>query len=230
MSTRLRLFSLVALMALLVPAALAQQNTLRSFDEFLAAQGTSPSNSTLFVPPVSNFWGWLDGKTSTAVSVDYSGLANRCFNNEFNTRIDGSVVEKALPNGTAEITLLMHSKNVLIWAIANASTADDFKYKPTIFGQRWDINAQCGAWTGPKNYALGDSFIQAKFILPYPGAPFPDLQEVLGWGGPWSEFSFHAQAQTRDATGATVSITVVETYNVVRKNWQAALVNITKRK
>lgn len=169
---------LVAALAVAIPA----QASMRSIQEFVAAQGTyciddGSGGCALIVPPVANFIGWtVNGETPVA-SVDYAGLANRPFDcgngvigtdNPFGTTTDGMVLERPLKDGRAEITVVLHTKNALTW-VADG----DFTSGPLLFGHR-----VCDV-LGGADAALGDSQLQVVFYNSAPGAALPDLMELL---------------------------------------------------
>jgi hypothetical protein len=153
----------------------------RPIQEFVAAQGTycvddGAGGCLLFVPPVANFIGWgVTGETKWA-SVDYAGLANRPFDcgdgmtggaNPFGTITDGMVLERPLDDGRAEITVVLHTRNALTW-VANENFLG-----PLLFGHR-----VCDVLQGA-DASLGDSHLLVVFYNPAPGAPLPDLMELM---------------------------------------------------
>lgn len=167
----------------------AAQTTQRPLEDFLAAQGTNcvklhgggKGNCYLFVRPDPNFLGW---NTDTDLSpvrfagVDYAGLAYKF--SPFGSQapsITGSVTERVLADGRAEVTVLLQTKNANVWVIELDLAGDVFKQideRPTLFGHRpRDVR------TGSAQ-ALADSNLQAVFTIPYPGAPLPDLLQVNG--------------------------------------------------
>lgn len=205
------------------------QTTRRPISDFVKAQGTFciPDGSGgcfLFVPPVSNFLGWSDTTFGVAVSIDYAGLANACFGNAFGTTTTGTITERTLANGGAEVTVLLFTKSALTWVVQGI----DFVNGPILFGHRWNTNlTNCELDGAPP--ALGNAFYEIKFTNTTPGAPLPDLLQLFISPGPGQqliEYSFHASSTGQLANGKPGTLTVVETGNIARSNVQAAVVNL----
>src|SRR5207245_6569686 len=74
------------------------------------------TSCVLFVPPQPNVGGWIDPKTAVFTLVDYAGLADSLLGGALGTTLDGSVTEVPLPDGRAEVTVLLHTQNALTWA------------------------------------------------------------------------------------------------------------------
>jgi hypothetical protein len=213
---------------LLVPLTFGQ-TTRRPISDFVQTQGTlcidnGSGGCFLFVPPVPNFVGWGDATSSMGISVDYAGLANTCFGNAFGTKTTGTVTERALADGRAEVTVLLFTKNALTWVVQPL----DFANGPVIFGHRWNASSPCVLDGTPP--ALGNSFLETKFINTAPGDPLPDLLQLIFFPKPGqqlTEYVFQAQATGTLANGESGSVTVAQTANpVVRSNVQAAVINL----
>ena len=90
----------------------------RTIEEFLAAQGSQNGDTgdDLFVPPDPNFLGWNSELDKTPVlyfaGVDYAGLADAWAHLPTTPKMTGTVTERALSDRTAEVTVLLHTKNV----------------------------------------------------------------------------------------------------------------------
>ncbi len=182
-STSRRLLGLAALLALAAVTAAPAQAAQRSIEEFIAAQGTyciddGSGGCFVIVPPVPNFIGWTVTGETKAASVDYAGLANHPFDcgggviggpNPFGTTMDGSVLERPLDDGRAEVSVVLHTHNALAWVADN----NDFTSGPLLFGHR-----VCAA-LGGADFGLADSQLQVVFLNPRPGAPLPDLMELF---------------------------------------------------
>jgi hypothetical protein len=217
---------------LLAPLALAQ-TTQRPIADFVQAQGTFcfPNGSggcLLFVPPVPNFVGWGDQAGNLGASVDYAGLANACFGNAFGTTMSGVITERSLSNGRAEDTVLLFTKNALTWVVGPFNRIIDFVKGPVVFGARWDTNSPVCTLNGASP-ALGNSFLHIKFTNTAPGAPLPDLIQLLfspASGQGLIEYTFQANATGPLANGAPGMVTVAQTANIVRSNVQAAVINL----
>jgi hypothetical protein len=176
----------------------------RPIMEFVDAQGTfciddGAGGCFLFVPPVANFFGWTDPKQELGVSVDYAGLADDAIQElsggdiSFDTTFSGQIVERPLPDGRAEILVTLHTRNALTWAINwdPADPGNPFGDNPLLFGARVTDVLEGAA------PALGESFLQVKFINDHPGDPMPDLQQLFREPEPGQEvigISFRARA------------------------------------
>jgi hypothetical protein len=119
----------------------------------------------LFVPPVENFFGWFDPSNGYAMSVDYAGLVP----GDFGTEFSGTVTERPLPDGRAEVHIRLHTKNALAWVAADFDFNGDL-----LFGTRWDGDGNVAG-----EPTLGDSFLEVVLINPAPDAPLPDLTELF---------------------------------------------------
>jgi hypothetical protein len=88
------------------------------------------------------------------------------------TTVSGSVTERPLADGRAEVTVNLHTNNALAWATTldlSLPLDPQFNSNPLTFGSR----AQDVA-TGATP-ALGDSHLRVVFKNTAPGAPLPDL-------------------------------------------------------
>jgi hypothetical protein len=180
----------------------------RPIEDFVNAQGTyciddGGGGCYLFVPPVANFIGWTDSAREIAASVDYAGLANAWAGYAFDTETTGTVTERPLPDGRAEVHVRLHTTNALSWVV------DGFDFNgPLLFGHRAP-DVQAGA-----EPALGESFLHVRFINTAPGAPLPDLIQlfVAPEEGQELEFiSFYARANGPLADGTPGRLQVVQT-------------------
>ncbi|MHC4140440.1 MAG: hypothetical protein ACYSUF_00700 [Planctomycetota bacterium] len=183
--------SLIAAAAIGTNAAGLAPAQQRPIEDFLDMQGTfclpdGMGGCFLFVPPVENFVGLSDPALGLFASIDYAGLADQWIRNEtggevsFSTGFSGAVTEIPLPDGRAEVFVRLHTTNALTWAIEG----DDLTGAPTIFGNRApDVLEGADA-------ALGNSLLRVKFINTAPGAPLPDLLQLLFLPEPEQETLF----------------------------------------
>jgi hypothetical protein len=161
---------------------------IRPIEDFLDAQGT------LDVPAELQSIGWTDPKTMRFAVVDYTGLANQGIEEQsggtisLGTETKGKVIERRLPDGRAEVTVLLHTKNALTWVMA--PWAFDPYGDDLVFGYRAQDVLE-GA-----DPALGESFLMWVFINKAPGAPLPDLvaQTLVGPTVETLMLSFEAHA------------------------------------
>ncbi|MCX6926741.1 MAG: hypothetical protein NT154_26585, partial [Verrucomicrobia bacterium] len=90
---------------------------IRPIEDFLDAQGT------LDVPAELYSGGWTDPKTERFAQVDFTGDANQWIEERsggamsLGTETEGKVIERPLPDGRAEVTVLLHTKNALTWVM-----------------------------------------------------------------------------------------------------------------
>lgn len=168
----------------------------------------------LFVPPVDNFIGWTDPALAIAASMDYAGLADACAGGAFGTEMSGSVTERPLADGRAEVHVRLHTTNALTWVAEG-----DFN-GPLQFGQRLEA---CGEPPGMEA-ALGSSLLHVTFINTAPGAPLPDLIQLFvapEAGQEVVKLSFHGHADGSLADGTPGRVTVTQT-GLFMTAWQGA--------
>jgi|SRR5215471_10200827 len=190
------------------------QTTQRPITDFIDSQGTFcfPDGSggcQIFVPPVKNFVGWTDAADFLAISVDYAGLAKDELGGTLGTTFSGTVSERTLADGRAQIDVNLRTSNALAWVIPfdPTSTENQFGNNKLIFGARVpDIIA--GA-----EPALADSSFSIEFTNPAPGLPLPDLNQLLFAPEDGQELlsvRFEATANGTFADGATGKVHVIE--------------------
>lgn len=179
----------------------AGRTTKRPISDFVDAQGTFclpfgfpgttfVNGCGLFVPPVLNFVGWDtlqevppqrgNVQPVRCASVDYAGLENDYIvsngGNSLGTQIDGTITERPLADGRAEVTVLLHTTNALTWVASGGDNgACDFATDQLLFGNRVpDVLPPVVV-----DAALGDSFLKVVFINTAPGDPLPDLEQLI---------------------------------------------------
>jgi hypothetical protein len=218
--------AVVVLVGLAPALASAGTATQRPLSDFLDAQGTQAT----FFPPVSDYIGW--GSIRNARSpvvyftlIDYAGLANKWLiaqgKPDLGTEITGNVVEKALKDGSAEVSVTLKTRNALAWAAPFTETFD----APAIFGA---TAADVDAGATP---ALADVEFRITFSNTEPGAPLPDLIEVF-YSGDYqiSNYAFQAHAKGEYCNGETGSMTVSQTGAPPRRsNVQASIINFGRK-
>jgi hypothetical protein len=175
---------IVGFMVATAPALVHGKTMQRPIEDFLATQGTfcvddGAGGCFLFVPPDPNFLGWtndLDSAVILFAGVDYAGLAN-AYAPAHAPAISGTVTERPLADGRAEVTVLLHTKNANAWVIELDLSGDvlaQIAGRPTLFGHR-PADVLAGA---PQ--ALADSLLHVVFINSAPGASLPDLLQING--------------------------------------------------
>jgi hypothetical protein len=180
----LMLCAAVALLAFVgTGQANAQGTRQRPFSDFLNAQ------NTFFNPSLckGTTLAWAPPDFSALAIVDYTGKTGDCIQNlhngpALNSRVDGTVNERDLADGTAEITVNVHFRNVF-------SIARDFN-QGGFFG--YDTTELFNHPELTPGLATGN--LMAKFIIAHPGDPLPDIAFSLGFYGDFTFVRFGASA------------------------------------
>jgi hypothetical protein len=95
---------------------------------------------------------WSDPKSGNVAGID---VLDQLSPGEFGTSLNGSVSESARPDGLAEVNIVLHSSNALMVAFD---------------GESGELLLGSG---------LGDALAQIKLSNTAPGAPLPDINQVL---------------------------------------------------
>ena len=151
----------------------------RPIEDFLSTQGTycvqlgGPS-CVLFEPPVGNILGFIsiqDGVRYFA-KVDYAGLADQYLGGVLGTTFEGSITERPLADGRAEVSVRLHTKNALAWVSGRTMTPAG-SWGPAF--QIWGHPAQqVQAGADP---AFADLEFRLVYVSPGMGLPIPDLTQ-----------------------------------------------------
>ncbi len=174
------------LMVMVAPLALADDGATaappaaatvkRPLSDWLDAQGTfcvddGGGGCVLFEPPVDNYLAWTDPVRNRIGSFDYAGIANQYIIDHggasLGTTMNGSLSERALPDGRALVQVNLKTKNALTFV------ADGVDFGgPLLFGYR-PTEVLGGATP-----ALCNGTFKLKFINTAPGAPMPDFMQL----------------------------------------------------
>jgi len=115
---------------------------------------------------------WSDPNKTRLAWVDWAGVISRQIvangGISLGTTADGSIVERPLDDGTAEVTVLVHSTNVYVYVT-------DYNLDPLFGNTPDDVTAGAEA-------AVGKSVVNVVFINSAPGAPLPDLMQIFVMG------------------------------------------------
>jgi hypothetical protein len=156
----------------------------RPLSDFLSAQGSTNG----FIPPLPDFIAWTNNNPQTMfVSVDYAGLVASYLTSHggpsLGTQMSGSVLERPLADGRAEVSVILHTDRALTWTIALPST--DLAGDPLLYGYR-GTDLVANPLLTP---ALSSSDLQVVFKNTAPGAALPDLVTafILGEAEPGQE-------------------------------------------
>jgi len=174
--------SLVILMAMPVAAAGAAHS--RPFSDWTSAQ--TPLDTTIPVE-LSVIW-WYEAGSNESLIVDMDGrvaawiVANG--GQASGPRLSGTVTERVLPDGRAEVTVQETIRNAITYAWLDANDFADFPDGPKLFGYRSEEIAQ-GAMPALSNASFG-----ITFIVPNPGAPLPDFAHLAFAPDPGQEIVF----------------------------------------
>lgn len=161
---------LVATVGLAHPKAVGTRQ--RPFSEWLSAQGNITVNATC----ASTVVAWLTPDFATFARADYAGTIGACITShggpEFHPEIGGTVTERDLPDGRAEIVVIHHFKNAYVVARDPNQPGTP---SPAILGYN------PGELFGHPELqsALASGVIQVKFIIDQPGDPLPRLFNAI---------------------------------------------------
>jgi hypothetical protein len=185
----------------------------RPIADFLSQQGTTSVFNTE-VPGLPDNIGVTTATTvinGTFALIDYSGkdaaFLSAHYGINLGTTVSGTVHERPLADGRAEVSVELDTSNALAWAcVYNPNNPPDVNSSstPLVFGYRaQDLVANPGL-----KPALAKSHLQVVFDNTAPGAPLPDLVNafILGNAGPGVQLisiSLRATAQgvVHDPTG-----------------------------
>ncbi len=178
------------LLGALAGRALAAPTSQRPIEDFVNAQGTYCIPPQYYPtcnvePPIGNLvaWQrWIDGYRRFA-RVDFVGLVDRYLEANgmptFGTSIMGSITERPLPDGTAQVSVRLHATHAPAWVTYRkwidlngdgVGTGNELS-GPTL--KAWGNGAAAlAAGAAP---SLGDVEFKIVFINPSMGAPMPDL-------------------------------------------------------
>jgi hypothetical protein len=126
------------------------------------------------------------------------------------TTISGSINERPLADGRAEVAVKLRTKNALVW-VSDIST--EFP-GPLLFGHRVD-EVLAGATP-----ALAESTFYLVFINTAPGAPLPDLIQLAFAPLPGQEFKFlsiYARGTGPFPNGSPGEVVIVQSGILVTK-------------
>jgi len=138
----------------------------RPIEDFLVTQGT-------YVP-----WGvtWTDLLPKDGANwaeIDYAGIKGAILElygyPSLGTTFSGAVNERPLPDGRAEVDVVLQTHNALAWAGYSSGWAWPPEF---LFGHDL-VEVYFGA-----TLALGDCTLKVKFINTAPGAPLPDFVQL----------------------------------------------------
>jgi hypothetical protein len=145
--------------------------------------------------------------TARFARVDYTGQDAAFLHLNLGTTTSGTISERALPDGTAEDNVILHTHNAFAWA-----NHFDGITNPVLFGYLPSQLAANPTLSPP----LADSTLHLVVQIPHPGAPLPDLvvlnnnPETLP-GYALISVGFRASATGTTPTGQQATLVVSET-------------------
>jgi hypothetical protein len=151
---------------LISAAAPPLQAAQRPIEDFLSTQGTYGWLGMTWTDPFAK-----DG--ANFAEIDYAGIKGAIMEYygypPLGTTFSGTVTERPLPDGRAEVAVVLNTRNALAWA-AYTEWVGQPDY---LFGHDF-VDVFYGA-----SLALGDCTLQLKFINTAPNAPLPDFWDLV---------------------------------------------------
>lgn len=142
----------------------------------------------VLIPPLPNLVGFFDPDAVRLAVVDIAGLVNKWIEQasggdmSFGTEMRGTVIERPLEDGRAEVHVILKTTNAFAWVV------EDIEDGALLFG-----NYAPEVLNEGKEPALGESFFELKFINNAPpGGPLPDLVQLVFFTEPDQELLFIA--------------------------------------
>ena len=115
--------------------------------------------------------GFSDPARDLFLSVDYAGLVDDAVGGALGTEFDGRVIERLLPDGRVEVTVELETEDANFFLV----DGQDFAEGPLLLGQR----VSAGDPPTIANPVLGECSFRLVFTNAAPGAPLPDLIQLL---------------------------------------------------
>jgi len=161
-------------------ATLTTLSVNRPLSDFLDRQGST----TTFIAPVPDYIGWFSDPQRPPVGlafVDYAGLEAKWLQDHggpsLGTQVSGSVIERPLADGRAEVTINLHTTRAQTWAIPfdPGGSFDQLLNNPLLFGHR------APELLADPSLTPGLSTCDMVWVIKNtaPGAPLPDLVAFL---------------------------------------------------
>jgi hypothetical protein len=147
----------------------------RPLSDFTSAQGTTQ----VVASPVPDYIAWTDPASGLMMAVDYAGVADQWTWEEsghtfsYGTTITGTITEKPLADGRADVQVVLHAHNALSYVVAFDPATGQGDFSDVRFG-RLAPDAQ-----GAGDAALGDCDFQIRIVNTAPHAPLPDIFDAF---------------------------------------------------
>jgi len=140
--------------------AMAQTQT-RPLSDFINAQHVNAAGAPFIL--------WTDPTTNRLMVIDYSGKVNDFIVSHggasVGTTVSGTIIERPLKDGTAEVSVMLHLQNAVVWAFQGTPATLVFGHTPLQI-------------VGGGDPALATVNLTLKFINSAPGAPLEDLATI----------------------------------------------------
>jgi hypothetical protein len=152
----------VAVLLLVAAAAPPLQAAQRPIEDFLSSQG-----KYIYYGYFGMFWtDPFETDGATYAEIDYAGIKGAIMEYygypSLGTTFSGTVTERPLKDGRAEVEVVLHTYHALAWA-----ASDTWEY---LFGHDF-----VDVLLNDASLAFGDCTLKLKFINTAPNAPLPDF-------------------------------------------------------
>lgn len=151
--------ALVGLLSALIATPVSAQIVHRPIQHFLSAQTSTTS--------------WIEPETGNQIFVDYANRTNTTFVLGLPTGMRGSITERPLRDGRADVKVILHTSD----AYATASQG----------GVGFVFGSTVTEVIGGRDPGLADSVLTLSFINTAPGAPLPNLTSLIFFPLPGQE-------------------------------------------
>ena len=142
---------IAAFLAVALPTGAYAQAVQRPIQDFVGAQITTTP--------------WTEPATGNSIFVDYANRVNSTANLGLPTAFKGKVTEQAMADGRARVHVVLHTTD----AYTTASQG----------GVGFVFGSSTGEIVGGAEPALANSTLTVEFINTAPGAPMPNLQNLI---------------------------------------------------
>ncbi len=191
----------------------------RPIEDFVSTQGTFFGDPTAILV-------WTDPAQELFTVIDYAGTIDWLVTFltggavTFGTEMSGSITERALPDGRAEVHVRLHTTNAWSFAV-------DIPAQVVVFGNGDPFGADPG---------LGSSHLHVKFTNTAPGDPLPDLLQLLldpadGQALLYMQFVANAQGPLEDGSSGclhTTQLSPIVQDNIINSGVVAEFIDITE--
>jgi hypothetical protein len=153
----------------------------RPISDFVNAQGTAPP---VFTAPEGDNLGWSTPQSAIPITlalVDYAGVWARWLHSRgitLGTATTGTIAERALPDGRAEVSIVLRTTRALTWVIRSNDASLVNTPKSPLVTRLFGYSAEEIATSPGLTPGLADSELRLTLTNTAPGAPLPNLVGV----------------------------------------------------